>query len=392
MVAHEVISRQPDAISRWPEALEDLYGRMAHRFARSEARDRVRRYLVGLLGRVERKNGWQMAEAIGEAEPLGIQRLLNSAKWDADAVRDDLRSYVLEHLADEASGVLIVDETGFLKKGEKSVGVARQYTGTAGDTVNCQVGVFLAYASEKGVAFIDRALYLPQEWTEDAERRAEAGVPEEIVFKNKLDLAKEMLSRAFAAEIPARWVLADSFYGRPHEFRQWLEEIGQPYAIMVPKTNAVPLNGRKEKIEQLVERLPEEAYSEVVPIGDPGERRPWEWACLELAPDPEKGMGRWLLVRRSTDDLDDLCFYQVYGPEDTTFEELVEVCQSRWTIEVAFEGAKGEVGMDHYEVRKWEAWQRYVTLCLLAHAFLVVMRFSANSEEAPRKKGILSRI
>lgn len=227
MAAHEGIARQPDAISRWQEALEELHGRIAHRFARSEARDRVWRYLIGLLGRVERKNGWQLAEAIGEDEPLGVQRLLNSAKWDADAVRDDLRddlrSYVVEHLADEASGVLIVDETGFLKKGEKSVGVARQYTGTAGDTVNCQVGVFLAYASEKGAAFIDRALYLPREWTQDRDRRAEAGVPEEVIFKNKIELAREMLRRAFAAGVPARWVLADSFYGRPHEFRQWLE-------------------------------------------------------------------------------------------------------------------------------------------------------------------------
>ncbi len=150
------------AIGDWSEALEELHRRIAGHFARSEIRERVKRYLVGLLGRVERKNGWQLAEAIGETDPQGVQRLLNSAKWDADLVRDDLREYVLEHLGDEESGVLITDETGFLKKGEKSVGVARQYTGTAGDTVNCQeVGVFLAYASEKGAAFIDRRLYLP---------------------------------------------------------------------------------------------------------------------------------------------------------------------------------------------------------------------------------------
>ncbi len=297
-------------------------------------------------------------------------------------MRDDLREYVVEHLADEASGVLIVDETGFLKKGEKSVGVARQYTGTAGDTVNCQVGVFLAYASEKGAAFIDRALYLPQEWTEDVGRRAEAGVPEETVFANKIDLARGMLERAFAAEVPARWVLADSFYGRPHEFREWLEGIGQPYAIMVPKTNAVPLGGRKERIERIAGRLREGAYSEVVPAGDSGERRLWEWACLELAADPEKGMRRWLLIRRSADDPEDLGFYQAYGPEDTTLGELLGVCQERWAIEVAFETAKGEVGMDHYEVRKWAAWHRYVTLCLLAHAFLVMTCLATRDEEA----------
>ncbi len=250
-----------------------------------------------------------MAEAMGEVDPQGVQRLLNAAKWGADAVRDDLREYVVEHLGDEQSGVLIVDETGFLKKGEKSVGVARQYTGTAGDTVNCQVGVFLAYASKEGVAFIDRALYLPEKWAKDPQRRQEAGVPEEVVFANKIELAKRMLERAFGAEVPARWVVADSFYGRSHEFREWLEELERPYAMMVPKTNAVALGGRKEKIEQLAERLPEEVYSKIVTAGDSGERRPWEWACLDLAPEPEKGMSRWLLIRRGCDDPEDLrCF------------------------------------------------------------------------------------
>src|ERR671918_2523479 len=193
------------AVGKWSKAFGELHRRIGQRFRRSEARERVRRYLLGLLGRVERKNGWQMAEAIGERDPQGVQRLLNSARWDADEVRDDLRSYVVEHLADEASGVLIVDETGFLKKGEKSVGVARQYTGTAGDTVNCQVGVFLAYASEKGAAFIDRALYLPRAWTGDPVRRAEAGVPAELIFRNKIELAEEMLERVFEADVPTRW-------------------------------------------------------------------------------------------------------------------------------------------------------------------------------------------
>jgi SRSO17 transposase len=389
MVAHEGNARQPDAIDGWSEALEKLHGRIARRFARSEARERAWRYLLGLLGRVERKNGWQLAEAIGEDEPLGVQRLLNSAKWDADAVRDDLREYVMEHLGDDESGVLIVDETGFLKKGGKSVGVARQYTGTAGDTVNCQVGVFLAYASKKGAAFVDRALYLPEGWAGDPDRRAEAGVPEEVAFASKIDLAKRMLERAFAAEVPARWVLADSFYGRSHGFREWLEERGCPYAVMVPKTNAVPLGGRKKKIERLAGRLPEDAYSQVHPAGGTGNRRPWEWACLELAADPEKkGMSRWLLVRRSTDNPDDLAFYQAYTPEDTPVEVLVGVCQERWVIEVAFEEAKGEVGMDHYEVRKWDAWYRYITLCLLAHAFLAVTRLAAIREDTGAKKGI----
>src|ERR687890_1787031 len=373
---------EPPAIVAWSRALGKLHRRIGRRFVRSEARERVKRYLVGLLGRVERKNGWQMAEAIGERDPQGVQRLLNTAKWDADAVREDLRDYVVEHLAEESTGVLIVDETGFLKKGEKSVGVGRQYTGTAGETVNCQVGVFLAYSSEKGAAFLDRALYLPRAWTGDQLRRAEAGVPAGLVFRNKIELAEEMLERAVAADVPARWVLADSFYGRSHAFRVWLEERGRPYPVMVPKTNAVPLGGRKKKIEKLLERLPEGAFSEVrTAAQDASGRRPWEWACLDLAADPKKGMRRWLLVRRSTDDPEDRGFYQAYGPEGTSVEELVRVCQDRWAGEECFAEAKGEVGLDHYEVRRWDSWHRHVTLCLLAHAFLVVVRLGARDAE-----------
>ena len=377
------------AVGGWSKAFGELHRRIGHRFARSEARERVKRYLVGLLGRVERKNGWQMAEAIGERDPQGVQRLLNLARWDADEVRDDLREYVVEHLGDGETGVLIVDETGFLKKGEKSVGVGRQYTGTAGDTVNCQVGVFLAYSSEKGAAFLDRALYLPRAWTNAPARRDEAGVPAEIVFRNKVELAQEMLERAFEAEVPARWVLADSFYARSHAFRAWLEERDRPYAVMVPKTNAVPLGGRKKKIERHVERLPRDAFSEVRPARDTGGRRPWEWACMDLAADPKKGMRRWLLVRRrSTDDPEELGFYQAYGPEGTTVEELVKVCQERWAVEECFAEAKGEVGLDHYEVRRWDAWHRHLTLCLLAHAFLAVTRRATVEEEGSPKRGI----
>jgi SRSO17 transposase len=374
------------AIGKWSRAFGGLHRRIGNRFCHSEARERARRYLLGLLGRVERKNGWQMAEAIGERDPQGVQRLLNSAKWDADEVHDDLRSYVLERLAEEASAVLIVDETGFLKKGEKSVGVARQYTGTAGETVNCQVGVFLAYSSEKGAAFLDRALYLPRGWTNAPARRAEAGVPERIVFRNKVELAQELLERAFEADVPARWVLADSFYGRSHAFRAWLEERGSPYAVMVPKTNSVPLGGRKKKIERLVERLPKDAFYEVRPARETGSRRPWEWACMDLAADPKKGMRRWLLVRRSTDDPEELGFYQTYGPEGTPIEELVRVCQERWAVEECFAEAKGEVGLDHYEVRRWDSWHRHITLSLLAHGFLALTRHKAAVEEEGRPK------
>jgi SRSO17 transposase len=251
------------------------------------------------------------------------------------------------------------------------------------------VGVFLAYSYEKGAAFLDRALYLPRAWTNAPARRAEAGVPEELVFGNKVELAEVMLERAFEADVAAKWVLADSFYGRSHAFRAWLEVRGKPYAVMVSKTTAVPLGGRKKKIERYVERLPKDAFSEVRPAHDTGGRHPWEWACMDLAADPKKGMKRWLLVRRSTDDPEDLAFYQAYGPEGTTVEELVKVCQERWAVEECFAEAKGEVGLDHYEVRKWDAWHRHLTLCLLAHAFLAFVRSSVEQEKGSGKRGIL---
>jgi len=348
------------------------------------------RYLGALLDRVERKNGWQLAEAIGDVGPQGVQRLLNNAKWDADLVRNDLREYIVEHLADERSGLLIVDETGFLKKGQKSVGVARQYTGTAGETVNCQVGVFLAYASKRGMAFVDRALYLPKEWTEDPARCAEAGVPETVRFATKIGLAKRMLKRAFEADVPAKWVVADSFYGRSHGFRHWLEKRGRSYAVMVPKTNAVRYQGRRKKVVELIECLPEEAWTPVPTEEVSNGKRSQEWVCLVLSQDSRKGMRRWLLGRRSRDGPDDLAFYQAYGPQEAPVEELVGVCQARWAVEEGFAEAKGEVGLDHYEVRKWEAWHRYVTLSLLAHAYLAVTRSFAGSEkeEAGGKRGI----
>jgi SRSO17 transposase len=358
-------------IEQCAEAWKDLHARIGRRFARSEARERAGRYLAGLLEHVERKNGWQLAEAIGETGPHGVQRLLNAATWDTDGVRDDLRNYVVDHLGDVATGVLIVDETGFLKKGRKSCGVARQYSGTAGTTENCQVGVFLAYASAEGTAFIDRALYLPREWTDDRERRTEAGVPAEACFATKIELAKAMLARAFDADIPASWVVADAFYGRSHALRRWLEARGRFYALMIPKTTAVWYQGRRERAEQLGERLSTAAV-------DP-------WVCLELSDACAAGMRRWLLVRCDVEDPDEHAYFLVYGPAATAEDELIRVCTTRWQIEEGFAQAKGEVGLDQYEVRTWAAWHRHATLCLLAHAYLVVMRRAARQEERGQK-------
>jgi SRSO17 transposase len=234
-----------EAIEQWSAYLEELHSRIAHHFSRAEVRERAYRYLGGLLADVGRKNSWQMAEAIGEGRPRGVQHLLNDAHWDPDAVRDDLREYVVEHLGDEESGVLIVDESGFLKKGNKSVGVARQYTGTAGKRENCQVGVFLCYASREGAAFVDRALYLPEEWTDDPHRLSEAGVPEGVRFATKGKLAKRMLKRAFEADVPARWVVADTVYGMARGLRGWLEKRERSYVLAVTSSKSVYHEGHQ---------------------------------------------------------------------------------------------------------------------------------------------------
>jgi SRSO17 transposase len=374
-------------IEHWPEVLAGLLRQIAPRFRCVEVRERVGRYLVALLDRVERKNGWQLAEAIGESGPQGVQRLLNAAAWDADGVRDDLRGYVVEHLGDDASGILIIDETGFLKKGSKSCGVGRQYTGTAGDTVNCQVGSFLVYTSRKGAAFIDRALYLPRTWTGDGKRKAEAGIPAPVRFATKTTLAKRMLARAFAAGVPARWVAGDSAYGRSHALRRWLEERHRAYALMVPKTNAVQYRGRRRVAEKLAAQLPETAWmAHSSGMGVQGERM-HEWVCLPLSERCPSGMRRWLLMRRSPDDPDDLAYYLACGPERTGTDELIRVCDARWQVEECFAQAKGEIGMDQYEMRTWTAWHRFVTLCMVAHALLVVLRAQSMNPVREAKKG-----
>jgi SRSO17 transposase len=372
-------------VAAWARGLEAVHARIAPRFARPEPRRRARAYLEGLLGPAERKNGWQLAEQLGEATPDGVQRLLNGARWDAEAVRDDLRGYVVEHLGDPTA-VLVVDETGFLKKGAKSVGVARQYSGTAGRVENCQVGVFLAYASPKGRAFLDRALYLPEAWAADAARRSEAGVPGEVAFATKGDLARAMLDRAFAAGVPAAWVTGDEPYGNDGGLRRWLEGRGRAYVLAVARSHplwaAVDGLPRQVRAESLVADLPAEAWARVeVGAGSKGPRV-YDWARGRLPHDAEAGWAQWLLIRRSATEPGELAFYRAYGPEGTATEELARVAGTRWVVEEGFERAKGEVGLDQYEVRRWEGWHRHATLCLLAHAYLEVTRAAANAGAA----------
>jgi SRSO17 transposase len=370
-------------------ALDELHRRIGPRFRRAEARNRARRFLEGLLSPVERKNGWQLAEALGERGPRGVQRLLGEADWDPGAVRDDLRAYVLAHLGAEA-GVLVVDETGFLKKGKKSAGVARQYSGTAGRRENCQIGVFLLYASTRGAAFLDRELYLPEEWMSDPVRCREAGIPEAVTFATKGELAKAMLARAFAAGVRAEWVVGDTVYGYD-DLRSWLEQLQQPYVLAVPATHPVWMHGRAQPVGLVAALLPEEAW---VPLsageGSQGPRL-YDWAWLEIDAEPEawgSSCSR-ILIRRSLSQPSKRAYYRVWGPKAVTLAEVVQVAGRRWTIEEGLEEAKGEVGLDHYEVRTWTGWYRHITLALLAHALLVIVR--AQAEVQPKKGAQLVR-
>lgn len=380
---------QHQQVGFWKGQLGELHARISPRFVRPEVRARAGRYLCGLLEPVERRNGWQLAEATGERSPDGVQRLLNGARWDAGEVRDDLRAYVVEHLGDPEA-VLIVDETGFLKKGDKSVGVQRQYSGTAGKVENCQIGVFLAYAAPRGRAFIDRALYLPEEeWAEDEERREEAGVPEGVSFATKGGLARKMLERAFEAEVPASWVTADEVYGNDGKLRRWLQERGVSYVMAVSRSHPLASVLGHRRAEEAVSEAPGEAW-ERVEVGE-GSKGPrvYDWARARLPASPEcaSGWAQWLLARRSVSDPEEIAYYRAYCPEDAPLCEMAKVAGARWSIEECFERAKGEVGLDHYEVRRWEGWHRHITLCLLAHAFLEVTRAAANADAAEEKGG-----
>ena len=381
MMMNQAERRRVERIGSWREELEALGARIAPRFKRPEVKARAKRYLSGLLEPTERRNGWQLAEAIGERRPDGVQRLLNGTRWDAGELRDDLRAYVVEHFANPEA-VLVVDETGFLKKGEKSVGVSRQYSGTAGKVENCQIGVFLAYVAPRGRAFIDRALYLPEEeWAEDKSRREEAGVPEEVEFATKGEQARAMLERALEAGVPASWVTADEVYGNDGKLRRWLQERGISYVMAVSRSHSLPSMLGCRRAEEIVSEAPGEAW-ERVEVGE-GSKGPrvHAWARARLPYECADGWVQWLLARRSVRDPEEIAYYRAYSPEGVSLSELAKVAGARWSIEECFERAKGEVGLDHYEVRRWEGWHKHITLCLLAHAFLEVTRAAANEEE-----------
>lgn len=372
------------AVEGWADEVEAVAERIGRRFARSEPRRRAVGYVRALLSDAERKNGWQVAEHLGEATPDGVQHLLARADWDADAVRDDLMGYVAEHLGDP-DGVLVVDETGFLKKGTKSCGVARQYTGTAGRVENAQVGVFLGYSARKGRALVDRALYLPKEWAGDADRRKEAGVPTAVGFATKIVLARRMIDRAVVAGVPAKWVTADAVYGSDYHFRTTAEGHGLGYVVGVRSDFAVWSGFRQVRVPALLAQVPADGWYRLS-CGD-GAKGPrvYDWALVRTnSPDPDE-YARWVLIRRSVSDPAEVAYFACGGPPATTLQQLVLVAGARWAIEDLFELAKGDCGLDEYEVRSWTGWHRHMTLSLFALAVVAVIRSRVPSPR--RKKG-----
>lgn len=360
----------------WEQELSGLKDRLGPAVRRRELRESIGHYLDGLLSGLERKTSWLLAERAGEARPHRMQAVLGRGRWDAEAARDLVRAYAVEALADR-DAVLVVDETGFLKKGEHSAGVARQYSGTAGRIENCQVGVFLAYASRLGQALIDRRLFLPEAWAADPARRAKVGVPAEVTCMTKPAIAREMIAIALDSGLPCAFVLADALYGSDKRLRVMLESREQPYVL------AVRSNERLMTIEggfatrdakAIAEALPSPAWHRLAAGEGAKGPRLYNWARVRLLRLQEAPWDHWLLIRRSLRDASDQAFYVVFAPMETTLAELAGVAGLRWTIETCFGTAKEELGLDHCEARSWDGWHRHMTLCMAALAFLARLR------------------
>jgi SRSO17 transposase len=368
--------------ARWQADLEELLGRVAARFGRVEPRRRARAFVLGLLSDLPRKNCWTLAEHAGDASPDGMQHLLARAAWDHDGVRDDVRAYVVEHLGDPGA-VLVVDETGDLKKGTATVGVQRQYTGTAGRVENAQVAVLLVYASPAGHAVIDRELYLPRSWTRDPERRRAAGVPAQVGFATKPALAQAMLTRALEAGVPAAWVTGDEVYGADPRLRACLEARGIGYVLAVACDHPIVAGGDPYRADALLQRVPARAWQCVSAGTGAKGHRYYDWAFVRLDPrDPARGGQHWLMIRRHR-TTGELAYYRCFMPYPVPLTMLVTVAGRRWSIEERIKTSKGLCGLDAHQVRRWRSWYRWATLAMLAHAFLVVAALTCNTRHPP---------
>jgi len=350
-------------------------------FASMPGLNNARNYVKGLMGSMERKNGWQMSEYLGESTPYALQQFIYRGRFSVDEVRDGSRRYIAEQIGDE-DGVLVADETGFLKKGNKSCGVARQYSGTAGRIENCQIGVFLTYASEKGLCPIDRRLYLPKEWIHDSKRMKEAGVPEEVDFRTKPQLALRMIKEATEAGVPYRWFTGDCVYGDNRVIRRWLERNHKSYVVCVSRKEYIDDGEEYSSVGSILDNLPSEGWFEASCGDGTKGKRIYDWFVKEIKPPSEQGFSRWLLVRRNQSDHSDLQAHICFALTGTSTTKLIEVAGTRWTVAMCFEEGKSEVGMDEYEFRSYDGWYKHITFSCLALAFLTVL--SSQSLDAQR--------
>lgn len=376
IVYDDAVSRED--VDRWESELASLLARIRPLFYRTESKKHAEQYMRGLLSPLERKNGWTIAERAGELGPAALQRFLNLSPWDADALLEANREYAMEHLANPA-GILVADPTGFAKKGTKSVGVQRQYSGTLGRIDNCQIATFLCYVTpQRDRVLVDRRLYMPQRsWMADPARCAGAGVPAEVAFATRPEQVIEMIRAARAAGMPFAWFTADEEFGQNPGLRDYLQGSWIPYVMAVPKnTQFTDTAGRLTQVDELARGLPPNTWQRrAAGIGSKG-HRVYDWALF----DSDAGDHQYL-IRRSIDD-GELAFYHCYHPHHASFGELVHVAGARWPIEECFGSAKNEVGLDNYQVRTWNAWHRHITLTMLTHTFLAVTAHHAKKRDA----------
>jgi SRSO17 transposase len=396
----------------WADSFAAFHARFGTLFARRETRDQAAKYLRGLLAPIERKNGWQLAEAVGDATPDRTQRLLYRADWDADAARDILEDFVTETFGDP-EGIGVVDETGILKKGTGSVGVQRQYSGTAGKIENCQIATVLTYATATRHVFLDRRLYLPERWTADSERRTKAQVPADVVFQTKPEQAIAMLEHAWARGVPMRWVTGDEVYGDSPHLRETIQTSGRWYVLAVSSTTPIwrerpPIEeptrrprGRPRTKVRLAPAAPAPSTVAAVVAAWPaaqwerfsvaeGEKGPriYDWGRQRVIESRERlpGPEVWLLARRSVSDPTEIAYYLAWAQSEATLETLARIAATRYTVEQCIEEAKGEAGFDQYEVRFWPSWHRHITLAMMAHAWLASLQSAETQKGGSQSK------
>jgi SRSO17 transposase len=383
-----------EVLELWASSLRDVKDRLRPLFKQERVAQSAGAFLDGLLGDEPRKTGWMRAEAAGDRGPWRQQAILGRGNWDADALRDIVCDYVVEALGD-SQAVLVIDETGFLKQGRSSCGVARQYTGSAGKITNCQIGVFASYVTPAGHAFIDRALYLPKSWTNDPDRLAKAHVPEAVKFATKPSLARQMIEHAVTRRLPFSWVAADSVYG-VGEIELALRKAGKGYVLGVHSNHSFMSWGKARAVSgtasDIAAQLEASAWQRLsAGDGTKGERL-HDWAYIELADLDANDFGadftgtwtRGLLIRRNISD-HDLAYFSTWCPQGTSIEALVRVEGHRWAIEDSFETSKNELGLDHNETRSWHGWHRHVSLVMMAFAMMAAIRLRANTVTVPKK-------